>query len=81
MDVFHWITRRRIISTFLLLIVIDIFLYAALLCFAIIDEKPGLAQTFFYGLLKYVFGFPLVLAGRGLPFFPDGISPGYSIFL
>lgn len=73
---------KYVLKTVAILIGVEAILFCAMIITSMTDEKPPFISRVFYWLLKYVFGFPLVLINRDYPFFLDSKHiPGVAIFL
>jgi hypothetical protein len=51
--------------------VIEAILFIGVILTSMTDEKPPAISRYFYIILKYVFGFPLVMINSAFPFFLD----------
>jgi hypothetical protein len=60
---------KYVIKTVGILIGIEVLLFLGMMITSMTDQKPPGISKNFYLILKYVFGFPLVLINKDYPFF------------
>ena len=80
--------RKSMVKKFIVimggLIILELVCFVGMFMCVMSDEPPPktavMIGRFFYGTLKYIFGFPLVLINSNYPFYLDSSSP-WMIFL
>jgi hypothetical protein len=62
---------RTIIKCFAILSGVELLLFLGLIATSMSDDKPAAIADYFYWVLKYPLGFPLVLLNGEYPYFLD----------
>jgi hypothetical protein len=57
---------------FVIIFVIELFLFIGLIATTMTDDRPPAIAGLFYWPLKYIFSFPLILINYRFPFFLEG---------
>jgi hypothetical protein len=72
---------KRLFKIIGVLIVAEAISFFIMIVTSMTDEEPPVIAKYSYWLLKYVFGFPLILVNKNYPFFIDAEKIPTSVIL